>query len=86
MVIFKYPKRSAHPYAPLYAAFDWYVPPKTHVKDNDEVEFKISPGEITTAIKAGLEANTQVRFYIGSPMEAKQLAIDLKDRIKSKSI
>ncbi|RVW34809.1 Alpha-(1,4)-fucosyltransferase [Vitis vinifera] len=50
----RYPKRSAHAYAPLYAAFDWYVPPKTHVQDNDEVEFKISPGEITTAIKQTL--------------------------------
>ncbi|RVW70526.1 Alpha-(1,4)-fucosyltransferase [Vitis vinifera] len=42
--------------------------------DNDKVEFKISPGEITTAIKAGLEANTQMRLYTGSPMEAKHHA------------
>ena len=38
MVIFKHPKRSVHAYAPLYAAVDWYVPPKTHVKDKNEVK------------------------------------------------
>ena len=49
-----------------------------------ETEFKISPGEITATIKAGLEANTRMRLYTSSSMEAKQLAIDLKDWIKSK--
>ena len=41
--------------APLPAAIVACVPTKVHIEGIGEVEFKISPGEITAAIKAGLE-------------------------------
>ena len=43
------------PTAPLPAAIVACVPTKVHVEGSGEIEFKISPIEITDAIKAGLE-------------------------------
>ncbi|KAF8409840.1 hypothetical protein HHK36_002358 [Tetracentron sinense] len=47
------------PTAPLPAAIVACVPKKVHVDEIGETEFKISPGEITAAIKAGLEEPIQ---------------------------
>jgi hypothetical protein len=54
--------------APLPAAILACVPKKVHVDGIGETEFKISPTEITDAIKAGLEepieAEPEVSFII----------------------
>lgn len=43
------------PSAPLPAAIVACVPTKVHVEGGGEDEFRISPEEITTAIKSGLK-------------------------------
>lgn len=43
------------PTAPLPAAIVACVPTKVHVEGIGDIEFKISPNEITAAISAGLE-------------------------------
>lgn len=43
------------PTAPLPAAIVACVPKNVHVDGTGETEFKISPNEITAAIRAGLE-------------------------------
>lgn len=43
------------PSAPLPAAIVACVPTRVHVEGGGEDEFKISPEEITTAIKSGLK-------------------------------
>lgn len=54
--------------APLPAAIVACVPKKVHVEGMGETEFKISPNEITDAMKAGLEepieAEPEVFFII----------------------
>jgi hypothetical protein len=53
--------------SPLPAAIVACVPKKVHVDGLGETEFKISPNEITDAMKAGLEepieAEPEVSFY-----------------------
>lgn len=55
------------PTAPLPAAIVACVPKKVHIEGVGETEFKISPCEITAAIKEGLEqpiqAEPEVCFF-----------------------
>lgn len=57
------------PTAPLPAAIVACVPTKVHVEGSGEIEFKISPIEITDAIKAGLEEPIEAEPELEVPKE-----------------
>ncbi|KAA8541397.1 hypothetical protein F0562_025360 [Nyssa sinensis] len=57
------------PSAPLPAAIVACVPKKVHVDGIGETDFKITPNEITTAIKAGLEEPIEAEPELEVPKE-----------------
>ncbi|EEF45995.1 pitrilysin, putative [Ricinus communis] len=57
------------PTAPLPAAIVACVPNKVHIDGVGEAEFKISPSEITTAIKSGLEEPIEAEPELEVPKE-----------------
>ncbi|XP_050226075.1 stromal processing peptidase, chloroplastic isoform X2 [Mercurialis annua] len=58
-----------NPTAPLPAAIVACVPNKVHVEGVGETEFKISPSEITTAIKSGLDGPIEAEPELEVPKE-----------------
>ncbi|CAI9113723.1 OLC1v1014379C2 [Oldenlandia corymbosa var. corymbosa] len=57
------------PNAPLPAAIVACVPSKVHVDGIGETEFKITPGEITAAIEAGLQQPIEAELELEVPKE-----------------
>lgn len=56
------------PSAPLPAAIVACVPMKVHVDGMGETDFKITPEEITAAIKAGLQENIEAEPEVTFPL------------------